>query len=143
MQSCPKLLFGQLLAEYNRLVTVLRTGIDLLEINRLDELDAAIRARFLQRVFTPGELADAADSNASLAGRFAVKEAVAKALGCGIGAVGWQSIEVQRGPQGEPLLLLHGKAQDMAASLGLQQWSISISHSRTHAVAVAVGLGEL
>jgi len=124
-------------------VIVLRTGIDLLEINRLDELDTAIRARFLQRVFTPGELADAGDSSASLAGRFAVKEAVAKALGCGIGAVGWQSIEVQRGPQGEPLLLLHGRSQEVADGLGLQQWSISISHSRTHAVAVAVGLGQL
>ena len=124
-------------------MTVLRTGIDLLEINRLDELDVAIRARFLQRVFTAGELADSGNSNASLAGRFAVKEAVTKALGCGIGAIGWQSIEVQRGPQGEPCLLLHGEAQAMADRLGLLQWSISISHSRTHAVAVAVGLGEL
>jgi len=124
-------------------MTVLRTGIDLLEIERLDQLDAAIRTRFLKRVFTDRELADAGDSNASLAGRFAVKEAVAKALGCGIGAVGWQSIEVQSGPQGEPLLILHGSAQVLAESLGLQQWSISISHSRTHAVAIAVGLGSL
>ena len=124
-------------------MAVLRTGIDLLEIERLDQLDAAIRTRFLKRVFTDRELADAGDSNASLAGRFAVKEAVAKALGCGIGAVGWQSIEVQRGPQGEPLLILHGRAQALAESLGLKQWSISISHSRTHAVAVAVGLGSL
>ena len=119
----------------------MRTGIDLLEINRLDELDAAIRARFLQRVFTPGELADVGNSSPSLAGRFAMKEAVSKALGCGIGEVGWQSIEVLRGAQGEPCLLLHGKAQEVAVSLGLQQWSISISHNHTQAVAVAVGLG--
>ena len=124
-------------------MAVLRTGIDLLEIERLDQMDAAIRARFLKRVFTDRELADAGNSSASLAGRFAVKEAVAKALGCGIGAVGWQSIEVQRGSQGEPLLILHGRAQALAESLGLKQWSISISHSRTHAVAVAVGLGSL
>jgi holo-[acyl-carrier protein] synthase len=123
-------------------VAVLRTGIDLLEINRLDELNATIRVRFLKRVFTERELAEAGDSSASLAGRFAVKEAVAKALGCGIGAVGWQSIEVQRGPQGEPILLLHGKAQESAASQGLTQWSVSISHSRTHAVAMAVALGR-
>ena len=124
-------------------MAVLRTGIDLLEIERLEQLDAAIRIRFLQRVFTERELADAGNSSASLAGRFAVKEAVAKALGCGIGAVGWQSIEVQRGPQGEPLLILHGNAQALAESLGVLQWSISISHSRTHAIAVAVGFGSL
>jgi holo-[acyl-carrier protein] synthase len=124
-------------------MAVLRTGIDLLEIERLDQLNPAIRARFLQRVFTQRELAEAGDSSASLAGRFAVKEAVSKALGCGIGALGWQSIEVQRGPQGEPLLVLHGSALALAESLGLLQWSISISHSRTHAIAVAVGLGLL
>ncbi len=121
---------------------ILRTGVDLLEIDRLEQIDPQIRERFLQRVFTPCELEECGCSSASLAGRFAAKEAVAKALGCGISAIGWQSIEVQRGPQGEPLLLLHDKAQAIAESLGLSQWSISISHSRTHAVAMAVGLGS-
>ena len=122
-------------------MVILRTGIDLVEIERLDQLQPNIRSRFLQRVFTARELAESGCSTASLAGRFAVKEAVAKALGCGIGAIGWQSVEVQRGPQGEPVLLLHDKAQALAENLGLTQWSISISHSRTHAIAMAVGLG--
>jgi len=113
---------------------ILRTGIDLVDIERLEKLDEGIRARFLHRVFTERELAEAHSSYESLAGRFAVKEAVAKALGCGISAVGWQSIEVQRGPQGEPLL-------EVAQGLGIQQWSISITHSRSQAAAVAVGLG--
>ncbi len=121
---------------------VLRTGVDLVEIERLEQVDPRIRERFLQRVFTSRELAECGCSSASLAGRFAVKEAVAKALGCGIGAIGWQSVEVQRGPQGEPLLLLHDKAETLAASLGLAQWSVSISHSRTHAIAMVVGLGS-
>jgi holo-[acyl-carrier protein] synthase len=120
---------------------ILRTGIDLIEIDRIDQIQPNIRERFLQRVFSGRELEQAGSSSASLAGRFAVKEAVAKALGCGIGAIGWQSVEVQRGPQGEPVLILHDKARAMAESLGLTSWSISISHSRTHAVAVAVGLG--
>ncbi len=123
-------------------MTILRTGVDLVEIDRLDQLQPNIRQRFLQRVFTSRELAECGCSSASLAGRFAVKEAVAKALGCGIGAIGWQSVEVQRGPQGEPLLLLHDKAETLAESLGLTQWSVSISHSRTHAVALVVGLGS-
>jgi len=120
---------------------ILRTGIDLVDIERLEKLDEGIRARFLHRVFTERELAEAHSSYESLAGRFAVKEAVAKALGCGISAVGWQSIEVQRGPQGEPLLALTGKALEVAQGLGIQQWSISITHSRSQAAAVAVGLG--
>ncbi len=122
-------------------MTILRTGVDLVEIERLDQLQPNIRERFLRRVFTARELDECGCSSASLAGRFAVKEAVAKALGCGIGAIGWHSVEVQRGPQGEPLLMLHDKAETLAHSLGLTQWSISISHSRSHAIALAVGLG--
>jgi holo-[acyl-carrier protein] synthase len=122
-------------------MAILRTGIDLVEIERLSRLRPEIRQRFLERVFTPLELAEAAQSDASLAGRFAVKEAVAKALGTGIGLLGWQQIEVERGTQGEPVLRLHGKAQEEADRQGLTLWSISISHSQAYAVAVAVALG--
>ena len=122
-------------------MAILRTGIDLVEIERLSRLRPEIRLRFLERVFTPLELSEAAQSDASLAGRFAVKEAVSKALGTGIGILGWRQIEVQRGPQGEPMLCLHGKAQEEADRQGLTTWSISISHTRTHAVAVAVAMG--
>jgi holo-[acyl-carrier protein] synthase len=121
-------------------MSTIRSGIDLVEIERLEQLDPAIRQRFLERVFTPRELEDAGSSNASLAGRFAVKEAVSKALGCGIGILGWQSIEIQRGSQGEPLLNLSGQALEMARALGFADWSISISHTRTHAIGLAVAL---
>lgn len=119
---------------------ILRTGIDLVEIRRIASQRPEIHQRFLQRVFTARELAESAGSPASLAGRFAAKEAVAKALGCGIGAIGWHSIEIQRGDQGEPVLVLTGKAAQMAESLSLATWSISISHTRTYATAVAVAL---
>jgi holo-[acyl-carrier protein] synthase len=121
-------------------MSILRTGIDLVEINRLEQQDPAIRARFLERVFTPRELEENGGSAASLAGRFAVKEAVSKALGCGIGILGWRSIEIQRGPQGEPVLVLTGKALEMAQAQGLDDWSISISHTHTHAVGLAVAV---
>ncbi len=123
-------------------MVLLRTGIDLVEIDRLQGLRPEIRERFLQRVFTPRELAEAGGSDASLAGRFAVKEAVSKALGTGIGALGWQQIEVERGAAGEPVLHLYGSALAEAERQGLMVWSISITHSRTQAVAVAVALGE-
>jgi holo-[acyl-carrier protein] synthase len=121
---------------------VLRTGIDILEIERLSTLGLAIRDRFLNRVFTPQEIAEAQGNWETLAGRFAVKEAVAKALGTGIGAVGWKSIEVQRGANGEPLLNLMEKAAEEAQAQGLQTWSVSISHSKGLAVAVVVAAGE-
>ncbi len=119
----------------------LRTGIDLVEIHRLSELPPEIRTRFVRRVFTENEVAECGDREASLMGFFAAKEAVAKALGTGIGPVSWKEIEIYKGAQGEPLLTLHGKAQEYADQLGLSQWSISISHNRTQAVAVAVAIG--
>lgn len=121
---------------------ILRTGIDLLEIARLRSQRPAIRERFLRRVFTRRELEEAGDSDAALAGRFAVKEAVSKALGTGIGVVGWQEIETRQGAAGEPLLYLYGRAQQRAQELGIQVWSISISDTDTHAAAMAVGLGQ-
>jgi holo-[acyl-carrier protein] synthase len=119
----------------------LRTGIDLIEISRLAGLNPAIHRRFLARVYTPLELELSQDA-ASLAGRFAAKEAVAKALGCGIGPVSWQEIEIRRGENGEPLLVLYGAAAREARQQGLVTWSISITHTLTHAAAVAVALGE-
>lgn len=121
-------------------MTILRTGIDLVEIDRISHLRPEIRQRFLERVFTARELDEAGKSEASLAGRFAVKEAVAKALGTGIGVLGWQNIEVERGAQGEPVLHLYGSAQAEAERQGLTVWSISISHTRVYAVAIAVAL---
>lgn len=121
---------------------ILRSGVDIVEIQRLDEVNPAIRARFIRRVFTEHEVELARGSSASLAGRFAAKEAVSKALGTGIGWVAWRDIEILRGKAGEPLLELHGRALQMAEHLGLQTWSVSISHGRAYAVATAVAVGE-
>jgi holo-[acyl-carrier protein] synthase len=121
---------------------ILRTGIDSVEIDRLDRIQPAIRARFLKRVYTPAELEDIGHSSESLAGRFAAKEAVAKALGTGIGRVHWQDIEIRRGAAGEPLLNLYGAALETARQLGVTTWSVSISHNRTTAIALVVGVGD-
>ena len=117
---------------------ILRTGVDLIEIGRLGEISPRIRDRFLQRVYTPLELEQIGATDAGLAGRFAAKEAVSKALGTGIGVVSWQEIEICRGADGAPELHLHGKARELAAELGLETWSVSISHSKEYAIAVAV-----
>jgi len=123
-------------------MTLLRSGVDLVDIQRLTDLNPAIRVRFIRRVYTAREQDLCKDSPASLAGRFAAKEAVAKALGVGIGPVSWQEIEVLAGSDGEPVLKLHGAAHALAQRLGLDVWSISISHTQTQAVAMAVAISE-
>ena len=121
---------------------LIRTGIDLIEIERIQRAIQRHGKRFLERVYTPGELAACGQDVACLAGRFAAKEAVSKALETGIGPVVWREIEILRGPAGEPILRLHGKAQVIAAVLKLTAWSVSISDTRTQAAAVAVALGD-
>jgi holo-[acyl-carrier protein] synthase len=120
----------------------LATGIDLLEIERLKDAVATHGERFLQRIFTPQELEANAIKVESLAGRFAAKEAVAKLLGCGIGKVSWKEIEILRSGSGAPQLVLHGAAEQLANEQGLTSWSLSISHTQSHAIAMAVAIGN-
>ena len=122
---------------------VLRTGVDIIEISRLrDTITGRQGERFLARVYTSAERTLCGENYPSLAARFSAKEAVAKALGSGIGEIGWHEIEIHRGPCGEPVLELHGNALRLAEERCLTTWSLSISHTQTHAVAMAVALGE-
>ncbi|MEA3326261.1 MAG: holo-ACP synthase [Chloroflexota bacterium] len=120
----------------------LRSGIDSVEISRLAEIQEPIRKRFIARVFTPKEIDQANNRNEVLSGLFAAKEAVSKALGTGIGTVSWQEIEILHLPSGQPTVMLHGNAKITAMQLGLENWSVSISHDRTKAIALAVAVGN-
>jgi len=120
---------------------VLRTGVDLVEIERIRAVVSRHAERYLERIYTTDELVCCGRRVESLAGRFAAKEAVAKALGCGIGEVSWKEIEVLEDEKKAPLLSLHGEAARKAQELGLDNWSLSISHSREYAVALAVAVG--
>ena len=117
---------------------MLRTGIDLIEIARVEAALRRYGQRFLDRIYTRQEQADAQGQAASLAARFAAKEAAAKALGCGIGPVSWLDIEITRGPQRQPEIALHGAAQQRAEALHLREWSVSLSHSNDYAIALVV-----
>jgi len=119
----------------------LATGVDLIEISRIEEVIARHGKHYLERIYTPAELEQCGKRVESLAGRFAAKEAVAKALGCGIGAVTWKEIEILGDEQNAPQLTLHGEALKKANEQGLSVWSVSISHSQSHAVAFAAATG--
>jgi holo-[acyl-carrier protein] synthase len=119
----------------------LRTGVDLIEIARIEEVVSRHGKHYLERIYTPAELELCGKRTESLAGRFAAKEAVAKALGCGIGDVDWKEIEILGDELNAPVLNLNGKAAQKADELGLASWSVSISHDQSQVVAFAVAIG--
>jgi holo-[acyl-carrier protein] synthase len=118
------------------------TGIDLIEIDRIQAVIARHGSRYLNRVFTPAEIELCGNRPESLAARFAAKEAVTKALGSGIGEITWQDVEILSDELKAPQLHLYGAAEARAKMLGLTDWSVSLSHSLTHAIAMVVGVGE-
>ncbi len=120
---------------------IVRTGVDLIEIARIDEVISRHGNHYLERIYTPAELEQCKRRIESLAGRFAAKEAASKALGCGIGDVAWKDIEILGDENNAPSLIFHGPAEQRANELGLKSWSVSISHSMSHAVAFVVAIG--
>lgn len=119
---------------------MLRCGTDLIEIQRVTDGIARLGEQFLNRFFTPAERALCADKPHRLAARIAGKEAVAKALGTGIGDVSWHEIEILADERRRPVLILHGAALERSQGLGITQWDISLTHTDTLASAVAVAL---
>lgn len=118
---------------------MLCVGTDIIEIDRIEKVVQDRGARFLHRVFTEAELEQCQTKAASLAARFAGKEAVYKALGATNQGIGWQDIEILASPRTAPLVCLHGAALTRAAELGIDRLAISLSHSRQYAIAVAIG----
>ncbi|MEK6750869.1 MAG: holo-ACP synthase [Chloroflexota bacterium] len=121
---------------------VLRTGVDLIDIERIRDALERHGERFVARVFTEAEQRESGGRVSSLAARFAAKEAVAKALGCGIGKVSWLDIEIRSDENKAPYLVLHGEGERLASELGLSNWSVSLSHTESQAVAFVVAMGE-
>lgn len=122
---------------------VVGMGTDLVEIPRF-RLALERRARFERRLFSDAERAYANRSvnpAPRLAARFAAKEAVMKALGVGLGAFKLRDVEVLRLPSGAPEVALYGKAQQLADARGVQEWLLSLTHSESMAMAVALALG--
>lgn len=121
---------------------ILGTGIDIVEVARIRSSIERFGERFLARLFTAGELAycrQHRDAAPFFAARFAAKEAVSKAFGTGIGArLGWLDIEVARHASGQPYVILHGKGLVLMRDMQGDSLHLSLSHTETHAAAVAV-----
>ena len=123
-------------------MSVLGIGVDLVENARIQHSLDRFGERFLQRVFTAGEIEYSQSMKypaRHFAARFAAKEAVSKAFGTGIGkAMGWKDIDVRRRESGEPYLVLEGGARKLAEERKVTKVLISLSHTENHAMAVVV-----
>jgi holo-[acyl-carrier protein] synthase len=121
---------------------IIGSGVDMIEIARIADVLARYGDRFCQRIYLPGEIRycrSKKNGAESFAARFAAKEAAAKALGTGIQhGVAWRDIEVVRTPSGRPTLLFHGRAAAVAGKLGVRNAVISLTHSRTQALAQVI-----
>ncbi len=116
---------------------IVAIGTDLARIARWEKHTDGL----LRRSFTPAEIESCAGRAASLAGRWAAKESVLKALGVGIGDVPLTDIEIVRVGQGPPVVVLHGAAAALAKQAGLTEWHVSISHEGDYAIAFVVATG--
>ena len=118
---------------------MIKIGTDICSVTRIAQAYEKFGQRFLERILTPSEMSYVISHPhhlaGRLAGRFAVKEAASKVLGTGWQGVGWKEIEVVKHRSGAPSLKLHGRAQTLAAELGLAHWEVTISHEREFATA--------
>ena len=124
----------------------LGVGIDLVEVEEVQTALARFGDRYLERVFTPHELACATgegDGRArQLAARFAAKEAAMKALGLADGSPPWRSIEVRRDQGGRCTLLLTGHAAELADRAGVRELKVNLTRAGSLAAAVVLALGR-
>jgi len=121
---------------------IVGTGIDIAEVPRIRQSIERFGARFIERIYTPGEIRYC-DSKANrferYAARFAAKEAAMKALGTGWNhGVRWRDCEVTRLAGGRPTITFHGKAAEFAAKLGAKNAALSLTHTAEQAIAQVI-----
>lgn len=121
---------------------IVGTGVDLAEVPRIQASVARFGRKFIERIFTPGEIAYVerkANRFERYAARFAAKEAGMKAIGTGWRrGVRWQDFEVTNLPSGRPTLRLHGVADRIAQSLGVRNIALSITHTTREGSAIVI-----
>lgn len=124
---------------------VLGIGVDIVECLRIAQMIERHGERFIERVYAPVEIEYCRSRRAATqhyAGRWAAKESVMKALGTGwVRGVNWTDIEIQNEPGGKPSVFFRGGVRDLVEALGIAEMQLTLSHCRSHAVAMALALG--
>lgn len=120
----------------------LTTGVDIVNVNRINKILLEKKDRFYNRVFTNKEIeyiSKGGHKATTVAGIFAAKEAVSKAIGTGIGILGWKDMEILHMDSGKPYLNLSNKGKRILAEYKIQDIQLSISHEVDYAIAFVVG----
>ena len=121
-------------------------GIDVIEVERIEDAMEEFGDRFLDRIFTEEERDYCLNQKRPaihFAARWAAKEAVSKAFGTGIGELlAWQDMEIARLHSGEPEMILHGRGRQFVEERGITQVKISLTHAKNYAAANAVAMEE-
>src|SRR5438876_7631400 len=115
-------------------------GIDIIEVGRVRKVFESHGERFLRRVYTEKEVQQCRGKATRLAGRFAAKEAISKALGTGLHGVAWREMEVVQLRSGRPTVTLRGNAKRRAEFLGLSAFDVSIADLAEFSIAIAVAI---
>ena len=115
-------------------------GVDIIEVDRVRKVYEHHGERFLKRVFTDMEIRQCRGKVTRLAGRFAAKEAISKALGTGLHGVAWREMEVVQLRSGRPTVRLYGSAKKRAELLGLTAFDVSIADLQAFSIAIAVAI---
>lgn len=115
-------------------------GIDIIEVDRVRRVFEHHGERFLKRVYTEIEIRQCRGKPTRLAGRFAAKEAISKALGTGLHGVAWRDMEIVQLRSGRPTVTLRERAKRRAELLGISAFDVSIADLKDFSIAVAVAV---
>ena len=128
-------------------------GNDICEIQRIESAYKKFGEKFLKKTYTENEieycLSSPKNTTSRLSVRFAIKEAVSKALGVGIKRLGWskginwKDVEAIRDTNGALTIRLSGRAKELEQQLGITKWEVSVSHSHTDALSTVIGYMDI
>ena len=137
---------AELAASFPAVASLINVGVDVIEVDRVQEMYERQKARFLKRVYTQEEqdyCLSKSNPYPHLAVRFAAKEAVSKTFSTGIGKLfSWTSCSIFHGPRMQPLVRLDEQGKALLKALGGSDVRITLSHTKTTAIAVAVLVSE-
>lgn len=123
----------------------MRTGVDIVDIRRIEKIISKRRKKFYNRIYTEKEIKyiiHKKHNSKTIAGIFASKEATSKVLGTGIGNLGWKDIEILHDNNGRPYININRKIEALLEKLDLNSIDISISHERDYAISFAIAFKE-
>lgn len=120
----------------------MKTGVDIVEVKRIEKILDSKRDSFYGRIFTHNEIKyieSKKHNPKTVAGLFACKEAVSKMLGRGIGLIGWKDIEIDHDKNGKPFINIKAKVEELLKKNEINAIEVSISHEKNYAISFALG----